>query len=165
MGAFLIPTITAFCWLNGNKIILLVSISCILLEFKFLMFFRAYEQFGSYFIIMINVGKKIFSFLIVLLIILLSFSHAFWVLLTPNQEYDLDVPLMNDDPNNPWGLTDSYNQVEDGEVTPNTTLVQKPDMNTNMFTDYATSIFATYLFLTGTIIIHFILLNVLIYYI
>ena len=64
---------------------------------------------------------------------------------------------MNDDPNNPWSLTSSYNQVEDGEVTPNTTLVQKPDMNTNMFTSYATSIFATYLFLID--IIYFTLLN------
>ena len=108
---------------------------------------------------MINVGKKIFSFLIVLLIILLSFSHAFWVLLTPSQDYDLDVPLMNDDPNNPWSLTTNYNQMENGEITPNNTLVQKPDMNTNMFDGYLTSIFATYLFLTGTIIC-LILLNI-----
>ena len=149
MGAYLIPTITAYFWLYGDKIIFLVSISCILLEFKFLMFFRAYKQFGSYFIIMINVGRKIFSFLIVLLIILLSFSHAFWILLTPSQDYDLDVPIVNDDPNNPWSLTDIYNQVENGVIAPDTSLVQKPDMNTNMFTDYATSIFATYLFLTG----------------
>ena len=137
----------------------MVSISCILLEFKFLMFFRAYEQFGSYFIIMINVARKIFSFLIVLFIIVLSFSHAFWVILTPEQEYDLDVPIMNDDPNNPWSLTASYNQVENGDITPNTAFVQKPDMNTNMFTSYATSIFATYLLLIGTTI-YFILLHI-----
>ena len=121
------------------------------------MFFRAYKQFGSYFIIMINVGKKIFSFLIVLFIILLSFSHAFWVLLTPSQDYDLNDPIMNDDPNNPWSLTPNYNQVlENGDITSDTTLVQKPDMNTNMFSGYATSVFATYLFLTGTKVISFI---------
>src|SRR4051794_2940174 len=105
LGAYLIPTITAFFWLNGDKILSLVSASCILLEFKFLLFFRAIEEFGSYFIIMINVGKKILSFLIIVFIILLSFSHAFWIILTPNQEYDLDVPSMNNDPNNPWSLT------------------------------------------------------------
>ena len=75
----------------------------------------------------------------------------------PNQEYDLDVPLMNDDPNNPWSLTVDYNRVENGKFAPDTTLVQKPDMNTNMFTGYVTSIFATYLFLTGNIT-YFILL-------
>src|SRR6266498_3450793 len=105
-GAFLIPIITSLFWINGEKIVFLVSISCLLLEFKFLLFLRAFESFGSYFIIMINVAKKIFSFLIVLLIILLSFAHAFWVLLKPNQNYDLDTPPpTNDDPNNPWSLT------------------------------------------------------------
>jgi hypothetical protein len=152
LGAYLITIITSMFWLNGEKITFMVSISCLLLELKFLLFLRAFESFGYYFIIITHVGKKIFSFLIVLLIILLSFAHAFWVLLKPSQEYNLDDPIMNDDPNNPWSLTSSYNQMlDDGDITSKTTLIQKPDKNTNMFTDYPTSLFAMYLFLIGMI--------------
>ena len=48
-------------------------------------------------------------------------------------------------------LTDSYYQ--ENSSTP---LIKQPDMNTNMFTDYGTSLFSMYLYLTG-IIIHFFL--------
>ena len=88
----------------------MVSISCLLLELKFLLFFRAFKSFGFYFIIIIDVAKKICSFLIVLLIILLSFAHAFWVLLKPSQNFSLDDPPNtnnNNDPNDPWKLTDT----------------------------------------------------------
>ena len=132
----------------------MVSISCLLLEFKFLLFFRALESFGYYFIIMIHVGKKIFSFLIVLFIILLSFAHAFWILLRPSQSFSFDFPPSNDndDPNNPWKLTSNYNQLlEDGTISPNSFLVQRPDKNTNMFTNYGTSLFAMYLYLLGIV--------------
>ncbi len=150
-GAFLIPIITSLFWINGEKIVFLVSISCLLLETKFLLFLRAFESFGSYFIIIINVAKKIFSFLIVLLIILLSFAHAFWVLLRPRPGFSLDEPPpTNEDPNNPWSLTSSFNRIsEDGTFSSQSLFVQKPDKNTNMFSNYLTSFFAVYLYLTG----------------
>ncbi|CAG8518084.1 11623_t:CDS:2 [Funneliformis mosseae] len=43
-----------------------------------------------------------------------------------------------------------YVQIqEDGTIAPGQILTQQPDSNTNMFTDYDTAIFSTYLFLTG----------------
>ena len=131
----------------------MISVSCLSLEFKFLLFLRAFESFGFYFIIIINVGKKILSFLIVLLIIHLSFAHAFWILLRPSQHFSLDAPPSddNDDPNNPWKLASSYNQIIDnnGNINSNPSMIQIPDKNTNMFIDIKTSLFAMYLFLAG----------------
>ncbi len=153
MGAYLISTSASIYWLfvDHNNFFLL-SASCLLLDFKFLLFFRAFESFGVYFVIIVNVARRIASFLVVLFIILLSFAHAFLVLLKPRQIYSLNEPppANNDDPNNPWNLADSYNpKLENGTIVPNSTFVQKPDTNTNMFVDYGTSIFSMYLFLTG----------------
>ncbi|CAG8466075.1 467_t:CDS:10 [Funneliformis caledonium] len=80
------------------------------------------------------------------------FAHAFLILLQPRKDYSLDnpPPLSNNGPNNPWKLTDSYNQVlENGTIAPNSSFVQQPDMNTNMFTDYGTSVLSMYLYLIG----------------
>ncbi|CAG8483535.1 3153_t:CDS:2 [Funneliformis caledonium] len=124
--AFLVPTITSIYWLS-------------------------FELFGVYFVIIVSVARKIASFLVILCIILLSFAHAFLILLQPRKVYSLDEPpANNDDPNNPWGLTDSYNQVlENGTIEPNSSFVQRPDLNTNMFIDYGTSLLSMYLYLTG----------------
>ncbi|PKY29596.1 hypothetical protein RhiirB3_484012 [Rhizophagus irregularis] len=102
-------------------------------DFKFLLFFRALESFGVYFVIIISVAKKISSFLIVLIIIIVSFAHAFFILLKPRDIYSLteQPPADNDDPNNPWKLED------------------KPNNNTNLFTNYGTSLFSMYLYLIG----------------
>jgi hypothetical protein len=80
-----------------------------------LLFFRAFEYFGVYFAIIISVGKKIFSFLLVLFIIIISFAHAFYILLSPKSEISLEQynTNNNDDPNNPWNLAPSYSQVID----------------------------------------------------
>ncbi|CAG8554329.1 7583_t:CDS:2 [Funneliformis mosseae] len=44
----------------------------------------------------------------------------------------------------------SYNQVlENGTIEPNSSFVQRPDLNTNMFIDYGTSLLSMYLYLTG----------------
>lgn len=139
LGAYLIPTCTSIYWLcTGDKIYFLISISCLLLDFKFLLFFRALESFGVYFVIIISVAKKISSFLIVLFIIIVSFAHAFFILLKPRDIYSLteQPPADNDDPNNPWKLED------------------KPNNNTNLFTNYGTSLFSMYLYLIGIINIH-----------
>ena len=117
-----------------------------------MLFFRAFEYFGVYFAIIISVGKQIFSFLVVLFIIIISFAHAFYILLLPRSEFSLEEYTNNDDPNNPWNLAPSYNQVIDDETNNNGSnpfMIQIPDDNTNMFMDFRTSLFAMYLFLAG----------------
>ncbi|PKC68000.1 hypothetical protein RhiirA1_440871 [Rhizophagus irregularis] len=53
------------------------------------------------------------------------------------------------DSNNPWTLSNTYNQVDENGNILNETLIQVPSENTNLFYSYPTSLLATYLFLTG----------------
>jgi hypothetical protein len=148
---------TSIYWLqtndkSNNYLTQLLSFSCLFLDIKFLLFFRAFEYFGVYFAIIISVGKKIFSFLLVLFIIIISFAHAFYILLSPKSKFSLEQynTNNNDDPNNPWNLAPSYSQIDnDGNINSNPFMFQIPDKNTNMFTDIRTSLFAIYLFLIG----------------
>ncbi|POG71445.1 hypothetical protein GLOIN_2v1794049 [Rhizophagus irregularis DAOM 181602=DAOM 197198] len=56
----------------------------------------------------------------------------------------------SDDLNNPWNIVPTYHQVfENGTIDLNSSIIQQPDENTNMFVDFGTSLFAMYLFLTG----------------
>jgi hypothetical protein len=150
---------TSIYWLqtndkNNNYLIQLLSFSCLFLDIKFLLFFGAFEYFGVYFAIIISVGKKIFSFLVVLFIIVISFAHAFYILLSPKSEFSLEQYTNNSDPNNPWNLAPSYNQIidnNDGNINSNPFMIQTPDKNTNMFMDIRTSLFAMYLFIAGII--------------
>jgi hypothetical protein len=131
------------------------------LDIKFLLFFRAFEYFGIYFAIIISVGKKIFSFLIVLFIIIISFAHAFYILLSPKSKFSLEqYNTNNNDPNNPWNLATSYSQIidNDGNISSNPFMFQIPDKNTNMFIDIRTSLFAIYLFLIGIFKFFFIII-------
>ncbi|RIB05040.1 hypothetical protein C2G38_2220738 [Gigaspora rosea] len=73
-----------------------------LLEIKFLLFFRILDYFGTYFAIMIGVAQKVFSFLVVLGILVLAFAHSLHLLLRPKSEYSYDQPSFTDDANNPW---------------------------------------------------------------
>ncbi len=154
----MIPTGASIYWIctNGDinvtddNIYFLFAISCLLLDIKFLLFFRAFELFGVYFVIIISVARKIASFLVLLFIILLSFAHAFMILLKPREIYSLEEPTNNNDPNNPWDLTDKFNQIENGTIT-NSTFIQPPDTSTNIFGSYRTSLFSMYLYLTGII--------------
>ena len=84
----------------------------------------------------------------------MSFAHAFFILLKPRQIYSLNEspPIDNDDPNNPWKLTNKYNQIlENGTIASNSSFIQAPDTHTNMFTDYGTSLLSLYLYLLGII--------------
>jgi len=65
------------------------------------MFFRAFEIFGIYFVIMIVVTKRITSFLVVLLLIL-EFCPCFFDPFETKKPYSLERPTNNDDSNNPW---------------------------------------------------------------
>ncbi|PKY52614.1 hypothetical protein RhiirA4_470359 [Rhizophagus irregularis] len=149
--AFLLPIYTSIYWLQtNNKHTQLLSFSCLFLDIKFLLFFRVFESFGIYFAIIISVGKQIASFLVVLLIIIISFAHAFYILLVPESNFSFEEYTNNKDPNNPWNIASAYYQVfENRTVDSNSYMVQLPDENTNMFVDFGTAIFAMYLFLTG----------------
>ena len=128
----------------------LVAFSCLFLDFKFLSFFRFFESYNMYFTIIVKVAEKLIFFLGFLIVIIVGFAHAFFILLRPKSVYSLDEPTNNDDPNNPWNLVPSYYQtLEDGTITSNKLFVQAPDDGTNMFTDYGNALYATYLFLMG----------------
>ena len=47
---------------------------------------------------------------------MMSFAHAFYILLSPKQDFSLDTCTVNDDPNNPWNLVTLY-QIYDGNST------------------------------------------------
>ncbi|EXX79686.1 hypothetical protein RirG_003200 [Rhizophagus irregularis DAOM 197198w] len=99
---------------------------------------------------MTSVAKEIISFLVLIFIIVISFAHAFYILLLPRSNFTLDNRSINNDLNNPWNIASTYNQIfENGTINSNPFLIQPPNENTNMFIDFKTSLFATYLFLTG----------------
>ncbi|POG78479.1 hypothetical protein GLOIN_2v1537213 [Rhizophagus irregularis DAOM 181602=DAOM 197198] len=150
--AYVLPIVTSILLLRTSdmNIIPLLAFSCLFLDIKFLLFFRAFEYFGVYFAIIINVAKKIVSFLVVLFIIIISFAHAFYILLVPRSQFSFDEPTNNDDPNNPWNIASSYYQVfENGSIGHNPYIIQQPNDSTNMFVNFTTAIFAMYEFLTG----------------
>ncbi len=150
LGACVIPIYTSIFWLLTNQNdFFLISFSCLLMDFKFLLFFRAFESFGVYFIIIFNVAKKIASFLVVVFIILMSFAHAFLIILRPRSLSHF--PTFNDDPNNPWNLGDVYYSINDNRTIGYPSLVQAPSEDFNVFTDFGNSLFAMYLYFTGTV--------------
>ena len=68
----------------------------------------------------------------------------------PKSEFSEDDQGDLKDPNNPWVLTTKYRQIsEDGTISSKAVLVQEPDEYTNLFSSYASSLLAVYLFLTG----------------
>jgi hypothetical protein len=79
-----------------------------------------------------------------------SFAFAFYILLSPKELYSLDELTINTDPNNPWNLVPTYQVF--GSKNDNSTnlfIIQKPDNNTNMFATFRTTIYATFLLITG----------------
>ncbi|POG77513.1 hypothetical protein GLOIN_2v796793 [Rhizophagus irregularis DAOM 181602=DAOM 197198] len=148
--AYLFPIYTSIYWLLTNdRNVWLLSFSCLFLDIKFLLFFRAFESFGIYFAIIISVAKQIVSFLVVLFIIIISFAHAFYILLSPTSDYSFENPNFNNDSNNPWNMNSKYKVFNNETTDPNQFIIEQPDENTNMFTNYGTSLFTMYLFLTG----------------
>jgi hypothetical protein len=146
-----LPIYTSYYWLqNDVRNIQLISFSCLFLDFKFLLFFRVVESVGTYFAIIIGVAKRIFYFLLILFIIIISFAHAIFILLSPESGFSFEQRTNINDPNNPWNLASTYSKVlDDGTIDPNPYIIQRPDENTNMFINYKTALFAMYLFLTG----------------
>ena len=132
---------------------------------KFILFLRVFESFGVYFAIIVSVGKQIIYFFVVLLIIVMGFAHAFYILLSPKPNFSIKSPTnTDDDPNNPWNLVPTYkNAFENGNIDSNSYIIQQPDENTNMFANYKTALFAMYLFLTGKVLYLYILIFMNIY--
>ncbi|CAB4428961.1 unnamed protein product [Rhizophagus irregularis] len=126
-SAYFVPVLTSiYCYRieKNTDYKEAISVLCLLLDIKFLLFFRAFESFGIYFAIIIGVAKRIVSFLFIILIILFGFAHAFFILLKPKSEHDQDL----NDPNNPWSLTKKYHQItEDENIANTTTLIEEPD--------------------------------------
>ncbi|POG65355.1 hypothetical protein GLOIN_2v1483183 [Rhizophagus irregularis DAOM 181602=DAOM 197198] len=63
--------------------------------------------------------------------------------------FDSLIAQNPNDPNNPWTLSNTYNQVDENGNILKETLIQVPSENTNLFYSYPTSLLATYLFLTA----------------
>ncbi|GES84868.1 hypothetical protein GLOIN_2v1781806 [Rhizophagus clarus] len=87
---------------------------------------------------------------VVLAIIISSFAHAFFLLLHPRDFLKSFNAPNQDDPNNPWTLSNTYNQTDSNGNVLNEILIQVPSESTNLFYSYPTSLLATYLFLTGS---------------
>ncbi|KAF0363846.1 transient receptor potential cation channel subfamily a member 1-like [Gigaspora margarita] len=82
LGAYIFPTISSFLWLqNGSISISIIAISTLLLEIKFLLFFRVIEFSGTHFSMILGVAKSAFSFLMILGFIVFAFAHSLYLLL------------------------------------------------------------------------------------
>ncbi|CAJ0839494.1 506_t:CDS:2, partial [Entrophospora sp. SA101] len=153
--AYLLPVTTSILLLldnNPSSHVRLISLSNLILDLKFMLFLRGLDYFGRYFAIILGVAKKVFSFLMILFLIILSFAHAFYMLLKPSQDYTLDSPIFNkNDPNNPWNLTSKYFTyfTSNNSYNQDSIIVQQPDGNTNMFAKFPFSILAIYNLLAG----------------
>ncbi|CAG8713428.1 3838_t:CDS:2, partial [Racocetra persica] len=78
-----------------------------------------------------------------------SFAHSLHLLLRPTSEYSYDQPSNTDDANNPWNLAQKYKFISSNGTIEESTLIEAPDENTNLFTMFSTSILAVYFMLTG----------------
>ena len=143
MGAYSLPIVTSIHWfISEEPFLTLTAFSIILVNFKFLLYFRVFQSYGKYFAIIIGVATEVFPFLVVLFFITLGFGFAFYILLKS---------IHSGNENDPWNLTTQlYSVNSDGTVNSTTpTLMQIPDSNTNMFSWFPTALLAMYLLLTG----------------
>ncbi|RIB12777.1 hypothetical protein C2G38_2041547 [Gigaspora rosea] len=149
LAAILVPTVTSLIWLHvKTPATWIITIAAFLLEFKFLLFFRTLSYFGAYFAIMIGVAQKVFSFLIILGVMIIAFAHSLHLLLRPTSKYTYDQPSFTDDSNNPWNLVPTYQFISSNGTVGKSTLIETPDDSTNLFTMLSTSILAVYFMLT-----------------
>ncbi|CAG8434906.1 7160_t:CDS:2 [Scutellospora calospora] len=151
LGAFLLPMITSIIWLQNDVMpIELATFSTLLLEIKFLCFFRAIKFSGTYFSMILGVAKKGFSFLMILGFIIFAFAHSLHLLLRPATSVSLDYPSYSTDPNDPWNLAATYNSIDpNGTIEESSSLIEPPTATTNMFMMMGTAISAVYIMLTG----------------
>ncbi|KAF0493216.1 transient receptor potential cation channel subfamily a member 1-like [Gigaspora margarita] len=151
IGAIIFTMLTSFIWIkNGTAPTWATTIATLLLELKFLFYFRAFRFVGVYFAMIFGVAKRAYSFLTIIAFVVFAFAHSLHLLLRPSATYSLDEPSYSDDPNDPWNLATTYNPVDnDGTISTQPSLIEPPDSSTNMFTMFGTSLLAVYLLLTG----------------
>jgi len=147
------PFAITLIWLNDGAIPLWTrSISVLIFWIKLLMLLRPFEYFGIYIAIIIGVARQVFSFLLVLGMVVVGYAHAFFILLKPNPGTSISIPPGpgDDDPNNPWKLTTAFNAMNaDGNIAPQSAFLQSPDDNTNVYSHFGTALWGTYMVLTG----------------
>ncbi|KAF0541195.1 transient receptor potential cation channel subfamily a member 1-like [Gigaspora margarita] len=151
LGAILLPMISSIIWLRNNEMPTeWATFSTLLLEIKFLLFFRAIEFSGDYFSMILGVAQRGFSFLIILGFIIVAFAHSLHLLLRPTVDVSLDYPSYSDDPNDPWNLASTYNTIDpNGTIEDSSSLIEPPTATTNMFMLMGSAIAAVYIMLTG----------------
>ncbi|CAG8500578.1 2041_t:CDS:2 [Paraglomus occultum] len=152
VAAYGMPLGITSVWLSDGAIPTWTrSISVLIFWLKLLMLLRPFEYFGIYIAIIIGVAREVFSFLIVLGIVVFAYAHAFFILLKPKSGTSLSTPpIHNDDPNNPWALTDELIPVDvNGTVSNTSVIIEVPDPNTNLFMRTDTALWAAFQILTG----------------
>ncbi|KAF0562006.1 transient receptor potential cation channel subfamily a member 1-like [Gigaspora margarita] len=84
IGAILFPVLTSINWLQSSTTpIWAITISILLLELKFITFFRAIEFGGTHWAMIIGVIHNSLSFFVIIGFIMLAFAHSLYVLLRP----------------------------------------------------------------------------------
>ncbi|KAF0548146.1 nudt9 protein [Gigaspora margarita] len=145
----LFPICTSFSWLQTGKLPLWETvISTLLLELKFLLYFRAIKYFGTYFAIMIRVAQRVFSFLVVWAIFIFAFAHSLHLLLRPTTVYS-DQQSYIGGVNNSWNIASKRQYVSPNDIIENTT--EDFDENLTMFSMLYSSFLAVYFMMTGDI--------------
>ncbi|RIB14680.1 hypothetical protein C2G38_1635876 [Gigaspora rosea] len=126
LGAFLLPMISSIIWLqNKNLPTEWATFSTLLLEIKFLLYFRAIEFSGSYFSMILGVAQRGFSFLLILGFIVFAFAHSLHLLLRPTIDVSLKNPSYSNDQNDPWNLAATYNTIDpNGTIETNSSLIE-----------------------------------------
>ncbi|RIB05666.1 hypothetical protein C2G38_576697 [Gigaspora rosea] len=150
MCSFLIVSTIAedISW-NNTKILLLATIIFGLLHFSFEIRHFIHRPM-SYISSPWNwFAQKIFSFLIILSILILAFAHSFHLLLRPTTKYSYNQPSSTNDSNNPWNLVPTYDIVSSNGTIEGSSVIEAPSNNTNLFSTFGTSILAVYFMLTG----------------
>ncbi|KAF0556441.1 transient receptor potential cation channel subfamily a member 1-like [Gigaspora margarita] len=84
IGAILFPVLTSIDWLQSSTTpIWAITISILLLELKFVTFFRAIEFGGAHWAMIIGVIQNSLSFFVIIGFIMFAFAHSLYVLLRP----------------------------------------------------------------------------------
>ncbi|CAG8498336.1 6029_t:CDS:2 [Funneliformis caledonium] len=112
LDAYINPIIiSVYSLINISQPTWIMPISFLLLDARMIFFLRPLELFGNYIAMILNVAKRIFSFLLIVAFIILAYAHAFYILLRPNSEFDPSQHSFDDDPNNPWNLASTFSNV------------------------------------------------------
>ncbi|CAG8720057.1 23191_t:CDS:2 [Cetraspora pellucida] len=81
--------------------------------------------------------------------IVFSYAHAFFLLLHPAEKFNPSKPVYDNDANNPWNLAYTYNPINNGTIIMSPSLILPPNLNTNLYEHFGTSLLAVYKLMTG----------------